>query len=159
MKKLLTTILGLLSIGLSAQTMQITIYDLTPSELCPGDTLHVMFKWNNIPASYMQFNILPSPGGIGGQIASYNTNTFYSLPKTIVGSDTIYYIKIKTHTGHAIGQAGIGTDWINLTPFYFKKCTNGPRSRSQSVRTIIGNKGMTLEYNEGERPKKIIILD
>ncbi len=164
MKTKITTFIIALILSLSAQSQIVTFYNVTPYELCPGDTLYVHFRWNHTYSPNVQFNISPSPGGIGAQIVSCNTNDFYYLPKTLVGSDTVYLLKIKTHYAIAVGPAGLSTDWVNQTMIRFRSCGRGGAGgravyRDMNGREIEKRYGEIIsEQVEGDKPRLRVFL-
>lgn len=101
---------------LSAKS-QYTITSVSPTQLKPGDTLTINFIYKGQPGS-SQFNLGPLTGG-GGQIWQYQNATFYSLPKTFNGADTIYTIKIKTPADYQLGESMISPDWKNGILLFF----------------------------------------
>lgn len=112
------TLLLLLTISLKAQ---ISIYYVHPAKLCPGDTLTILFKWDK-PEPKGQINI---GSNWGNQIFSVHSNTIHLLPKTVLGTDTVYQIKTPTWTGLALGFGTVSPDWVTTTPIYFECVTTG----------------------------------
>lgn len=111
------TILLILYFGIAfGQPVKITM--VNPGILCPGDTMNVYFTWNN-SIGLTNFNMNCS---LMNQIWSEQNNSFYSLPKFIVNIDTVYLIKLFTHSFWASGFSALSTDLINTIPVYFNYC-------------------------------------
>lgn len=136
---------------------KVSIYYVNPGMLCPGDTISIMFTWDN-KLGYANFFIY----GIGQtSINNVLTSSFYSLPKVLIGTDTVYLIKIKTLSTFGIGPATVASDLVNTKPIWFLCQTTGlqePQSdHSQQIYTpLYGN---ILIEQAGNRRRKVVIVE
>lgn len=149
-----------------AFTQPIRIELINPGSICPGDTLNVYFKWDNSPGS-TNFILLCSSAN---QIWNYNNDSFYSLPKTLVGGDTLYEVKLFTYSFWTLGISTLSTDFVNTTPIYFNFCdTTGipTQNLSEEAKTYLDFYGNTVKPQRGEllieqqgrTRKKVFIID
>lgn len=147
MKKLLSLLLVAWCCGLVAQPVK--IYFVDPGTVCPGDTLSVFFTWDYSPGA-TQFNVHSNSIN---QILSVSNSTFHTLPKSLVGMDTVYMIKMKMHPAHALGPGQISTDWVNVQPIYFM-CSDptgiGQNTPNVPYHTYRNERGEFVEPRVGE---------
>ncbi len=114
--KTLLTILLLVSLTAGAQNTKLK--DVNPKQLCAGDTIRIDFTYNGVPGAY-QFNM---EGPTQNHIWSLYGSSFYSLPKQLVGTDTVYTVKLATPIWWPNGTTNVSLDWTNEVPVLFK-CT------------------------------------
>lgn len=132
---------------------QFTVTSVNPNQFKPGDSIHVKFLYKGATG---QSNFVLSPSVGGGQIWQRENNSFYSLPKSLSGNDTIYTIGLKTSTmlglgnadmnGYSVliyeGSVGIKQYEMNqMDPVYYD--TNGnmvERTYNSVLIQVIGNK-------------------
>ncbi len=101
MKKIILIFALVLSIKSIAQTnATVTIVNVTPTLVCPGDTLTISIKFMPpVPGNTnltVWFDLWPNHTYQYTRIWENNYHAFYSLPKVFVSPDTIYSFKIKT---------------------------------------------------------------
>lgn len=89
---------------------QFTVIAVSPTLVCPGDTIAIQFLYKGQPGS-SQFCI-GSPNN-PSQAHSVQNASFYSLPKQFNGTDTVYTIRIRTNIYLLAGNALVSNDWIN----------------------------------------------
>jgi len=155
MKTITIILLSVLSFFASAQ--KVSIYYVYPGTLCPGDTLSIMFTWDNQPG-YANFFIY----GIGAtSINNVNTNDFYSLTKVLIGNDTVYTYKIKTLPSFGIGPATVATDLVHTTPIWFicPPTALMKYGQTETQPTYTPFYGPILIEQTGNIRKKIIIIE
>lgn len=116
MKKIITILALIMSLkGLS---YPITIYYITPSHICREDTMHVFCKWDgSFGSSHFRFE------PVFGQTWSFYWAhyQFYSCPKTLLGTDTIYEVKIQIPIFFMWpngGPASVNIDLVTKIPFF-----------------------------------------
>lgn len=128
-------IILILFVCLQARSSNINILWVQPTQVCPGDTLSIWFTCSDLNGT--------SNFCLGGnnmnQIWACNNNTFVTLPKALVGNDTIYMIKFQIPPFFNTGFASISPDWVNKTPLFIGCETTG------------------LESNYPDRPKPIYV--
>lgn len=151
MKKLFT-LLALLT-ALVSFSQPVKIYFVNPGILCPGDTITIQFIWDQSPGT-THFIIQTSTIN---QIHSEPNVNFYSLPKTLVGIDTVYTFKLQTHPSLPLGSAVISTDFVNTVPIYFFCDETGIEEFELDKSTPIYRNGMTGEIIEAPVPNMFII--
>lgn len=111
----------ILSSCVPAPAQKITIFYVSPVQICAGDTLKVWFTWDGVPGGY-QFNM---KGDTINQIWSVGSNVFAGLPKSVIGSDTVYLIKFRTPIWWPNGWAQVSSDWQTNWPVLFNCVLSG----------------------------------
>ncbi len=170
MKKLFTIIaLMFVMIGRSQSPEappNVIIYTILPTgNVCPGDTLTVFFRWNNA-MGFTTFRLVPQFGQQQGW--TYANAQFYQLPKTLIGVDTIYEIKLDTWVTFPLGLANMTPDLITYWPMNFA-CDVGIKEEELDPKIpiyydIYGNRiqprnNELLIEQRGRNRKKVIIQD
>lgn len=160
MKKVLLSLL-LIPMMISAQGLKITA--ITPTAICPGDSLHISVKF--VPGNTTQIKLLGKDNGMNWQYDS--TFIVTNWPK----QGSIYTLNIKTNANIGMGWATIrtmampdsihtidaacGTAGINeytpdgLAPIYYN--LNGERTDKRA--------GVILIEQVGLHRRKIIVLE
>ncbi len=127
MKKLITSILLAITLNLSSQ--EFLIYYVQPAKVCQGDTLHVYLVWdNNHRYSSALFLTLVSVSNPTTTVTYMKPTILLShLPKTMIGTDTIYHLKVRIPLSFPLGQATISPDLVTRTPLDIIECVTGIR--------------------------------
>ena len=145
----------------------ISVVQVVPTVVCPGDTINVWFKWDRTPGYYNFFVY-----GIGQTMISNRlSDLFYSFDKALYGSDTIYNLKTKTLASIQFGPASVECDYHGSVLIYFycsqtnlNKITPSAPSQASEYFDVYGNRvqkdsNRVLIERNGDRAKKVIFTD
>lgn len=110
MKTTITTVLLALSLCLNSQVVTLL---KTDTIVCPGDSIHISFKWDYKPLN-TQFTA--HYNDTLKCIWQYSYVEFYKMKKSLSKGDTIYHTTLRTDAAWGIARIWLGVMWKNTRP-------------------------------------------